>query len=341
MRFGLFGGANVESGGTVSDSHAYRDYIDYVSEAEALGFDSVFLVEHHFTGINQVSASISFLTYLAAKTERIRLGTAVVVLPWHNPVLLAEQAATLDLLSDGRLDFGIGRGYRHNEFHGFGMDMAEAGDRYEEAIEVIRRAWTTSGRFSHKGKYWHFNDVVVEPTPAQKPHPPLWIGANSAASIRRAGETGFKLLLGQLPSIDEAVASVGVYRRAVEESGAAFDPYSVALCRALHVVSNQKEREEAYEMRAKFLLAAAELAGGSHLALPNTPEENRTSMEASALIGDPEEIIARLKRLEGGGVRYVLLMDVSGSRAALRTFAREVMPAFKESVGAGVRATSR
>ncbi|HET9903776.1 MAG TPA: LLM class flavin-dependent oxidoreductase [Xanthobacteraceae bacterium] len=333
MKFGLFGGASVGPSDIVGDSHAYRDYIDYVCEAEALGFCSVFLVEHHFTGINQVSASLGFLTYLAAKTSRIRLGTAVVVLPWHNPVLLAEQAATLDLLSGGRFDFGIGRGYRHNEYYGFGIDMGEGGERYEECLEVIRKAWTTKGRFSHHGKYWRFNDIIVEPSPVQEPHPPFWIGANSHASIRRAGESGFNLLLGQLPSLEEAAENVRVYREGVESRGRIFDPHSVALCRALHVVRNTREREEAYEKRAKFLLAAAALAGGgshSHVPLPNTPEENREAMEASALIGDAEEIIARLKRLEAGGVRHVLLMDVSGSREALRIFAREVMPAFAE-----------
>src|SRR5690349_22522652 len=119
MRFGLFGGATASPNATVSDSQVYGDFIDYVCEAEALGFESVFLVEHHFTGMGQVSASLDLLAYLAGKTRRMRLGTAVVVLPWHNPVLLAEQAATVDLLSDGRLDLGVGRGYRWNEFHGF------------------------------------------------------------------------------------------------------------------------------------------------------------------------------------------------------------------------------
>ena len=109
MKFGLFGGARAR-GGPAGDSYAYHDFINYVVEAERLGFSSVFLVEHHFTGFGQVSASMSVLAYLAARTERIRLGTAVVVLPWHNPILVAEQAATLDLLSNGRLDFGVGRG---------------------------------------------------------------------------------------------------------------------------------------------------------------------------------------------------------------------------------------
>ena len=120
MQFGLFGSAAARRGGPEFDSsEGFRDFIDYNIEAEALGFHSTFVVEHHFTGYGQVSATINLLTWLGARTRWLRLGTAVMVLPWHNPVLLAEQAATLDLLSGGRLDFGIGKGYRYNEFAGF------------------------------------------------------------------------------------------------------------------------------------------------------------------------------------------------------------------------------
>src|SRR5580692_8105486 len=119
MRFGLFGSAQAkrpEPGAELTDSsQGFREWIDNNVEAEALGFHSTFVVEHHFTGFGQVSASLNLLTWLGARTSTLRLGTAVLVLPWHNPVLLAEQAATLDLLSGGRLDFGVGKGYRYNE----------------------------------------------------------------------------------------------------------------------------------------------------------------------------------------------------------------------------------
>ena len=184
MRFGLFGGATVAGAGDGSDSpQQYRAFVDYVLEAEQLGFHSVFLVEHHFTGFNQVSASISLLTYLAAKTSVLRLGTAVTVLPWHNPVLLAEQAATLDLLSGGRFDFGVGKGYRWSEFAGFCIAPEEAEERFAEALEVIKKAWTSRGRFSHHGKRWNFEDVVVEPSPLTRPHRQCgWLPAARAVS---------------------------------------------------------------------------------------------------------------------------------------------------------------
>jgi len=334
MRFGLFGGATAGKLKEGADSQFYHDYIDYVCEAEQLGFHSVFLVEHHFTGIGQISASLNLLTYLAAKTSRLRLGTAVIVLPWHNPVLLAEQAATLDLLSNGRFDFGIGRGYRFNEFNGFGMTMDEAGALYEEAVAVLKKSWTSKGRFSHRGKRWTFNDIVVEPPTTQKPHPPLWIGAGSEASIRKAGEDGFHLLLDQIGSPELTGERIAIYKKAIEAKGGTFNPHHVGVTRALHLAMNQSEREEAIRQRAAFLTAAAALAANPHApagpGLPTSLVAVRQATEINGIIGTPDEMITRLKALQAVGVQYVLLMDVTGSRQALRTFARDVMPAFKE-----------
>src|SRR5262245_55356713 len=150
MKFGLFGGARSAGEGLAGDSLGYAKYIDYVLYAEQLGYHSVFVVEHHFTGVGQLSASLNFLSYLAGRTQRIRLGTAVAVLPWHNPALLAEQVATIDLLSNGRFDFGVGRGYRHLEFSGFCIPIEEAGERFDETMAFLRKAWPAApDRFSH------------------------------------------------------------------------------------------------------------------------------------------------------------------------------------------------
>src|SRR5438045_5191832 len=205
MRSGLFGSAaarrpNPSEAAEFDSSEGFRDFIEYNVEAEGLGFHGTFVVEHHFTGYGQVSATINLLTWLGARTKRLRLGTAVIVLPWHNPVLLAEQAATLDLLSGGRLDFGIGKGYRYNEFAGFCVPMAEADARFDEALDVILKAWTADEPFSHRGKYWQFDNIVVEPPTAQRPHPQIWMGAGSEGSIRRVAAQGFNLLLGQYAS---------------------------------------------------------------------------------------------------------------------------------------------
>ena len=122
---------------------------------------SSFVTEHHFTGIGQVSATLTLLTFIAARTTRLRLGTAILVLPWHNPVLLAEQVATLDLLSRGRLDLGVGKGYRHNEFAGFAMPPDEAEPRFEEVLDVLVRALASDEPFSHHGRFFRF-DIEAE-----------------------------------------------------------------------------------------------------------------------------------------------------------------------------------
>src|SRR5215475_15813797 len=250
MRFGLFGSATARHGGPDVDSgQGYRQFVDYNVEAEALGYHSTFLVEHHFTGFGQVSASLALLTWVAARTRTLRLGTAVLVLPWHNPVLLAEQAATIDLLSGGRLDFGVGKGYRHGEFAGFCIAMEEADARFNESLDVILKSWTSKQRFSHSGKYWRFDDIVVEPPTAQKPHPPLWMAAGNPDSIRRVAELGFGLMLDQFASPETIIARFNLFRAEVEKRGRTFDPMTVAVARAFYVARDVADKASAVERR--------------------------------------------------------------------------------------------
>ena len=279
MRFGLFGGARTEIGGQVSDSHNYTEYVDYICEAEALGFHSVFLVEHHFTGFGQVSATLSFLTYLAAKTTTLRLGTAVLVLPWHNPALLAEQAATLDLLSNGRFDFGIGKGYRWGEFHGFCIPMQEAEERYQETVAFLRKAWTTPGSVFASRQILAFRGCRHRAGAGAEATPAVWIGAQSPTSIRFAAENGFNLLLGQGGGPETVAEGISIYRRAIEAQGRVFDPATVGCTRALHIAMNDDEREKARELRAKFM------ANVQQLSLSPTGE--------SPTLGRPRKMLSR------------------------------------------------
>src|SRR6185369_1928793 len=240
MEFGIFGSAQASTQDLGPETgQGFRDYLDYAVEAEALGYRSSFLVEHHFTGWHQVSATLMLQTALAMRTATLRLGTAVIVLPWHNPVLLAEQAATLDLVSGGRFDFGIGKGYRHNEFAGFRIPIDEAGPRFEESVEVMTKAFVSRGRFSHRGRFWQFDDIVVEPPPAQQPHPPFWVAAASAPSIRRAAERGFNLILDQYASQEQIGERIVLYRSVREANGHAFHPMQVAVARQLHVAKDE------------------------------------------------------------------------------------------------------
>jgi alkanesulfonate monooxygenase SsuD/methylene tetrahydromethanopterin reductase-like flavin-dependent oxidoreductase (luciferase family) len=325
MQFGIFGSAQANSSDLGPETgQGFRDYLDYAVEAEALGFRSSFLVEHHFTGWNQVSATLMLQTALAMRTTTLRLGTAVIVLPWHNPVLLAEQAATLDLISGGRLDFGVGRGYRHNEFAGFRIPPEEAEPRFEESIEVMTKAFVSRERFSHRGKFWQFDDIVVEPPPAQRPHPPFWVAAGSEASIRRAAKSGFNLILDQYASPEALGQRIALYRREGMANG------RVAVARQAYVANDRSDAEAALQRQAKWnkrtvaVSRAPDGKAGSHiLAYAATPE----GTEANALYGTPDEICEKIEALRGAGVEYVILTILDGM-AQLRRFAREVMPAF-------------
>jgi alkanesulfonate monooxygenase SsuD/methylene tetrahydromethanopterin reductase-like flavin-dependent oxidoreductase (luciferase family) len=344
MQFGLFGAAQAQRGGPDVDSAAgFKDFIEYVIEAEALGYQSAFIVEHHFTGFGQVSATLNLLTWIGARTRTLRLGTAVIVLPWHNPVLLAEQAATVDLLSGGRLDFGIGKGYRYNEFAGFDVKMEEADARFEESVEVLLKAWTSEERFSHHGKYWQFNDIVVEPPSAQKPHPQIWMGAGSERSIRNVAERGFNLLLGQYASPDDVAQSIAWFRSSVEASGRRYDPMQVGVTRAFFVADNDTERDAALDRRLQNRLRQLQLAtrpdGTVHGGPDRATGDPRAINVNSAIYGNPDEIARKLEALQQVGVGYVLV-NGGGSgggergRQSMRRFAREVMPLFSDQAPA-------
>jgi len=305
----------------VDSGAGFRDFVEYNVEAEALGYHSTFLVEHHFTGFGQVSATLNLLTWIGARTTTLRLGTAVLVLPWHNPVLLAEQAATLDLLSGGRFDFGIGKGYRYNEFAGFCVPMAEAEARFDECVQVMTRAWTSDTPWSHHGTYWQFENIVVEPPTVQKPHPPIWMGAGSPASIKKVAAQGYNLLLGQFASVAEISASIACYKAEVEAHGRTFDPRSVGVTRSLNIVNTAAEYEKAIENRMAGRRRTQRLAQRPNFV------DTRQAAEAGTLYGTPEEVAAKLQVLHDAGAEYVLL-NSQGGLPSLRRFAREILPAF-------------
>ena len=331
MIFGLFGGAQAVAAGGGVVGQGFKDCIDYNVEADALGYHSTFMVEHHFTGWTQLSATLNLLTWLAARTKSIRVGTAVMVLLWHNPVLLAEQAATLDLLSDGRLDLGIGKGYRYTEFSGFCVPADEAEARFDETLDVMIKAWTRSERFSHHGRYWNFDNIIVEPPSAQKPHPPLWMAAGSAASIRKVAQRGCNLLLDQYALPEVIGERIALFRTEVEARGRVFDPLSVALARDVYVARDAADRNAALERNARQRQRIIDVArtpgqsGGSHvLAYADSASGN----EAAALYGNPDEIAHKLEALRAVGVTYVLASMGGASRDSLRRFAHEIVPAF-------------
>jgi alkanesulfonate monooxygenase SsuD/methylene tetrahydromethanopterin reductase-like flavin-dependent oxidoreductase (luciferase family) len=341
MRFGLFCSPKADSNGLGPETgQGFRDYLDFNIEAEALGYHSSFSVEHHFTGWNQVSATLMLLMALAMRTKTLRLGTAVLVLPWHNPVLLAEQAATLDLVSDGRFDFGIGKGYRHNEFTGFGIKQEEAEARFEEAIEVITRSWTSRERFSHRGRFWNFEDIVVEPPPAQSPHPPFWVAAGNPHSIKRAATRGLNLILDQYASPETLRERIAIYKAEREAQGFAFNPMQVTVARQLYIAKDKADkdaalvRQAAYTQRTVAVSRTPDGKTGSHV-LAYADKAGAT--EENALYGTPDEICTMLDALQKADVEY-LLLTVAGGKEQLRRFAREIMPNFASAASSAAAA---
>jgi alkanesulfonate monooxygenase SsuD/methylene tetrahydromethanopterin reductase-like flavin-dependent oxidoreductase (luciferase family) len=336
MRFGLFGGTVVPRGEPAATSaRRLADYIETNVEAEALGFHATFLTEHHFTGVGQISAPLQVLTAIAMRTTTLRLGTAVMVLAWHNPAMLAEQAATLDVISNGRLELGIGKGYRASEFSGFAMPMQEAEGRFDEALTVLKQAFTSRERFSHRGTYWRFADILVEPEPVQRPHPPLWIAAGNPGSIRKAAELGCNLLLDQFQSPAQIAERIALYRSVVEARGRSFDPLMVAVARNVYVAEGPADRDSALARQIEVhrrmveLSQRADTTNRSHILQYSTAPG---ATEHHALYGSPEQIIARLRELQAAGVAQILINSGGASPIeSLRRFARQVMPAMTQS----------
>src|SRR5262249_45298715 len=154
-------------------------------------------------------------------------------------------------------DFGIGKGYRHTEFEGFCIPPEEAQARFDEGLEVILKAWTTRERFSHEGRFWRFKNVVVEPPPKQAPHPLLWTGAGSPASIKLAAQRGHNLILDQFASAEMLGERIALFRAEAAACGRCYDPLQVVVARDLFIVDNEREKEVAiqrhYEVHARTL----------------------------------------------------------------------------------------
>lgn len=201
-RFGLL--HLFESAKDKTEAQFISENIEMMEHAEAIGLDEVWLAEHHFTDYGVMPSTQVLAAYLAARTKRIRIGSAVVVLPFHNPVRVAEEFAFLDLLSEGRMDLGVGRGYQPLEFEAYGIPFTESRARFDESLEVIRRAWTND-RLDFEGKHYTFRDVPLRPRPMQQPHPPIFGASFSPDTIKFQAEKGLNLLFTPLSTPPEKI----------------------------------------------------------------------------------------------------------------------------------------
>jgi probable F420-dependent oxidoreductase len=314
----------------------YRETLDQAVHAEQLGFDSIWLSEHHFTGEGYLPCLPAALGALAARTSRVRLGTAVLLAPLHHPLRLAEDLAVVDQLCGGRLDVGVAPGYKPGEFATLGVPKSERGSRTDETIEILRLAWRGEP-FSYAGRHFQFYDVMVTPPPVQQPGPPVWVGGSSLPAARRAARhrAGFMPDSGAGPDVYDA------YRTRLPPGS----PARVATNRVLFAAGS---RDQAWELCGEHLLyqfnmyrrwfsdAGDDDAHGAELADPAvlSPEHY--------FVGTPDDILAAItdsqRRL---GYEELVFwarppgMSAEHSTASLELIAKHVLPALRETSETG------
>ena len=189
MRFGLTTDFRNPPDSGRTTAKVYADIIEHMVWAESLGFDAAYIFEHHFTGDGYIPSPLVAATAIAARTKRMRIGPDIAILPLYDPVRVAEDGAVLDVISNGRLDFGVGLGYRPPEYAGYGLDLKSRGARADEALQIIRRLWQGE-TVSFHGKHFHIDGARLTPRPVQQPNPPIWVGGFSKAAARRAARYG-------------------------------------------------------------------------------------------------------------------------------------------------------
>ena len=238
MQFGTF--LLMQSPDGEPSQEMYARAVDVAQAAEDLGYHTLWLAEHHFSSYGYLSRPMMMAAHIAARTKRVRIGTAVIVAPLHNPLVLAEEVATADLLSQGRLDVGLGRGYQPYEFKRFGMTLDDNRERWEEAADILVKALTQES-FSYQGKYHSFDDTAVLPRPVQKPHPPIWDAAQSLGSITAAVRRGFSIMTSGAGAPFETIVD---FRRAFDEAVDQFKPEvtpTFAITEKIYVADDEED----------------------------------------------------------------------------------------------------
>jgi alkanesulfonate monooxygenase SsuD/methylene tetrahydromethanopterin reductase-like flavin-dependent oxidoreductase (luciferase family) len=319
----------------------YAEQLEQTGVAEQLGYDEIWLTEHHFAEDGYSPAILPIASAIAAITKRIRVGTYLVLLPLHNAVRVAEDAATIDIISNGRFDLGVGQGYAPGEFAVYGVDRKTRAGRLEEGIEVIRGAWTNDN-FSFAGKHYNVKNVRLMPRPVQSPHPPLWIGAGAPKAIERAGRMGVNFMGIANPEAQK------IYDDALRKAGRNPKEFSAAQLHFTYVARTTDEawahsQDHLHYMITWYMRWLTEandyLGAGQPALLPEPAKLRDAQILFPLLVGSPDEVAAKLNH-SFGKVRtthLVLGMHLPGiaperSRRSMELFAREVAPQLKQVV---------
>lgn len=326
---------------------SYFDIVDQVVEADALGFGGVWLAERHFASGDLLFPSpMVAAAYLAAYTRRIRIGLAARVLPFHHPLHVAADAATLDILSEGRLDLGISRGSMDEAPHRlFGAPREEARLRFEEELAVMRLFFR--GRpFSFRGRFYDFDNVSPSPLSVQRPHPPIYVVANNPLSLDAAADAGLPVFMNGAMRIADLDQAMRRYR--VRTAAAGFDPDAADIPVNRFVFVGETRAHARDVMREPFREFLERRAPDLHAVLERRFGERAKSFDflarEIAIFDDPEGCAARLLELaERANVRHLLstfnliTLDHRLAMDSMRRFAREVAPRLEGRVPASVR----
>ena len=349
MDFGIFMEFEIRRGG--DQAGAFREGFDVVDAAEAWGLDGVWLGEMHFTPARSVlSAPIVVASSIATRTRRLRIGMAVQVLPLNNPLRIAEEAATVDHISAGRFDFGIGRSGFPRVYDVYGVPFAESQARFHEALEIILEAWKGEP-FSYTGQYWSFENATVAPRPYQLPHPPLRMAATTEETFPKVGEMGPPIFVG-LRGMDVSTLRhhVRAYRKAWRDAGHAGSGNVYLRIPVYAAATEEAALEEPLDSITFYFSRQADLqqaAVGRTGAGPAERLQARVERLAGlsyeqilaerVAFGSAAGLIDRLSRLQEeltlDGIVAELdaggLIPAERVKKSLSILTREVMPAFK------------
>jgi alkanesulfonate monooxygenase SsuD/methylene tetrahydromethanopterin reductase-like flavin-dependent oxidoreductase (luciferase family) len=346
MKFGLH--FQIPCRPEQSPVQRYRDTIEQSVYAEALGFEAVWPVEQHFNPELSISpAPLLTLAAIAERTQKLRLGIAIVLLSLSHPVRVAEEIATLDVISNGRVEFGVGRGSIPTHFTGYGLQQSESRERMMESLELILHAWK-SDRFSFRGRFWTVENAAIVPKPVQQPYPPIRIAANSADTFEWAGQQGYPIFVAsQVNPFRKIKELLPLYRQARKTAGRG-EPCAddVTLLGPVYVAEDPAQLRRELEPSIKRFLASIASIYASAGPMPEgrikeVLERVRQMTyekvcEVMAIFETPEACVERLKQYqqEFGMGRVICWFNPGGMVAhehvmrSMELFAKKVMPHF-------------
>jgi alkanesulfonate monooxygenase SsuD/methylene tetrahydromethanopterin reductase-like flavin-dependent oxidoreductase (luciferase family) len=345
MKFGLF--YLFSDFGTTAQDRLFHEVLEEITYAEELGFESVWLPEHHFAIYGMLGNPMIFAASVAARTRRIKIGTAIMVVPFQHPLRIAEDAALVDALSQGRLLLGLGRGYQPPEFEGFGLDQSVSREMFQEGFEIIRRA-LSGEKFAHAGRFWQFRDAIeIYPKPIQRPHPPFYLAAISPAAYDLAARLGISLLRSPtFTDLDTVTRAFEAYRGTMRAYGHDADALDQPFLVRTYVAPTDGEaKAETRHVVWYYHLLGSLVPGAPSLPQPGSyeayPDASRRLAavtedevwERGSCFGSPERVAHMLKRyIRRTGMNHLALeMRIGGLEhkkvmRSMELFAREVMP---------------